>query len=131
MGMIKEMREKVEAIENKLKAMEGETGGEQEREEREAPTCSLLCFEPLLPPCHIYQCGTGHLICGLCKPKIQTCPSMCGEPLLAKRAVGVEQMLRERLEEVRRRREEQGRRKRSREEEEQGERRVRMRLNIQ
>merc|ERR1719509_580350 len=91
----------------------------QEREERDAPSCPV-CFEPLLPPCHIYQCATGHLLCGLCRPQIQACPSRCGEPLLAKRAVGVEQMLRERLEEGRRRREEQGRMKRSREEKEGG-----------
>ena len=48
----------------------------------------------------------------------QACPSRCGEPLLAKRAVGVEQMLRDRMEEGRRRRAEQGRKKRRREEEE-------------
>ena len=87
-----------------------------------------VCFGPLLPPCHIYQCGSGHHICGLCRPRIQECPSRCGQPLLANRAVGVEQLMRERMEEGRRRREEQGRRKRSREEEEQDERRVRMRM---
>ena len=101
-------------------------------------------FDPLLPPRHVYQCGSGHHICGICRPKIQVnhqtlfvtitdrppqaCPSRCGEPLLAKRAVGVEQMLRERMEEGRRRREEQGRRKRSREEEEDNGKRVRMRI---
>merc|ERR1712129_494894 len=100
---------------------------EHEREEREAPSCPV-CFDPLLPPRHVYQCGRGHHICGLCRPKLQACPSRCGEPLLDKRAVCGEQMLRERLEEGRRRREEQGRKKRSREEEEQSGRRAKKRI---
>ena len=33
--------------------------------------CVEVCFEWLGPPAHVYQCGSGHLVCGDCKPKIQ------------------------------------------------------------
>merc|ERR1719319_1286782 len=56
----------LDKIKEDNKEEEEEMVEEQEREGREAPSCPV-CFEPLLPPCHIYQCGTGHLLCGSCR----------------------------------------------------------------
>ena len=153
---LKEVEDKaasaMEEIKRDNEREEEELVEEQEREESEAPSCPVnillspcpllcgqVCLEAMLPPGHIHQCGSGHLLCGACRPRIQVhlpapsipvqeCPSRCGEPVLARRAFGVEQFLRERLEEGRRRRGEQGGRKRSREEE-LDERSVRMRVD--
>ena len=53
---------------------------EEEEEEKEegigrnppppAPDCPI-CYEPMVPPTRIFQCGAGHLVCGGCRPKIQ------------------------------------------------------------
>ena len=76
-----------------------------------APDCPI-CYEPMVPPTRIFQCGAGHLVCGGCRPKIQVfnlshhgkleiyfsrfkqysfqeCPSKCGHPLGGP-AVGME-----------------------------------------
>ena len=39
-----------------------------------APECPV-CYEPMAPPVHIYQCARGHLVCGNCRPQIEECPS--------------------------------------------------------
>ena len=33
------------------------------------PECPI-CYEPMVPPLRIYQCGDGHLICGACRPRL-------------------------------------------------------------
>jgi len=41
-----------------------------------------ICFEDFNPATKIYQCTSGHLYCGECKPKLvsKTCPQ-CRQPL--------------------------------------------------
>ena len=41
-----------------------------EDEEDFAPECPL-CMEIMTPPKKIYQCSEGHLVCSVCKPKMQ------------------------------------------------------------
>ncbi|CAG5112382.1 Oidioi.mRNA.OKI2018_I69.chr2.g6602.t1.cds [Oikopleura dioica] len=36
-----------------------------------------VCYDYVLPPIH--QCSIGHLICGQCRPKLQTCPTCRGQ----------------------------------------------------
>ena len=43
---------------------------EREDEEDFAPECPL-CMEIMTPPKKIYQCSEGHLVCSVCKPKMQ------------------------------------------------------------
>ena len=31
------------------------------------PECPV-CMEEMAPPTRIFQCGTGHLLCGVCRP---------------------------------------------------------------
>ena len=33
--------------------------------------CLQVCFTEMEPPSKIFQCGSGHLVCGGCKPRIQ------------------------------------------------------------
>uniref|UniRef100_A0A0N5C910 E3 ubiquitin-protein ligase n=1 Tax=Strongyloides papillosus TaxID=174720 RepID=A0A0N5C910_STREA len=35
-----------------------------------------VCMEYMVPP--LYQCGSGHLVCGSCRPKLNCCPSCRG-----------------------------------------------------
>ena len=37
-----------------------------------------VCFDYVLPP--IYQCQAGHLVCSVCRPKLNCCPT-CRGPL--------------------------------------------------
>jgi hypothetical protein len=32
-----------------------------------SPECPV-CMEEMAPPTRIFQCGTGHLLCGVCRP---------------------------------------------------------------
>ena len=64
----------------------------QEDQTSNAPECPL-CFEPMTPPLHIYQCASGHLVCGTCRPRIVECPSRCGRALLEDRAFGAEALV--------------------------------------
>ena len=41
-----------------------------ENEEDFAPECPL-CMEIMTPPKKIYQCSEGHMVCSVCKPKMQ------------------------------------------------------------
>ena len=66
-----------------------EAGGNQESS---APECPV-CYEPMSPPLHIYQCARGHLVCGTCRPQIVECPTRCGKPLLEDRAFGTEALI--------------------------------------
>merc|ERR1712029_678387 len=54
-----------------------------------APDCPI-CYELMSPPARIFQCGAGHLVCGTCRPRLQECPSRCGQPMLASPAIGLE-----------------------------------------
>ena len=63
-----------------------------ENHEPSAPECPV-CFEPMSPPLHIYQCARGHLVCGTCRPQIVECPTRCGRPLLEDRAFGTEALI--------------------------------------
>ena len=63
-----------------------------ENQEPSAPECPV-CYEPMSPPLHVYQCARGHLVCGTCRPQIVECPTRCGRPLLEDRAFGTEALI--------------------------------------
>ena len=78
---------------NKLLS-QGDVGNEEERDEVEAafqpsaPECPV-CMESMVPPMRIFQCGTGHLLCASCRPRLQvihsifsvaTCLDLSGTP---------------------------------------------------
>ena len=56
---------------------EEEEEEDEEKEEKEniglsippPPECPI-CYEPMVPPARIYQCGDGHLICSACRPQL-------------------------------------------------------------
>ena len=56
------------------------------------PECPV-CLEDLKPPLKIFNCRNGHLICSVCKPKVNICTN-CREEYTG-RATAIEQMLRE------------------------------------
>merc|ERR1719341_2699266 len=56
------------------------------------PECPV-CLEDLRPPLKIFNCRNGHLICSVCKPKVDICTN-CREEYTG-RATAIEQMLRE------------------------------------
>ena len=40
-----------------------------------APECPV-CRESMAPPMRIFQCGTGHLVCATCRPRLQVIHSI-------------------------------------------------------
>ena len=71
------IKEAVEDTSKKLKitrkVLKGTIKRKYEQEEDEedfAPECPL-CMEIMTPPKKIYQCSEGHLVCSVCKPKMQ------------------------------------------------------------
>ena len=83
--LAKKNQEMLERVRNKHKTEEIERvtqllaqldeDEEEDEVEREAvplppaPDCPI-CFEPMTPPTRIYQCGSGHLLCGTCRPRL-------------------------------------------------------------
>ena len=69
----------VENILNKEDEEADEDGEDEEGEEAvpkaalEAPTAPdcPICYELMSPPTRIFQCGSGHLVCGTCRPRLQ------------------------------------------------------------
>lgn len=57
------------------------------------PECPV-CLTEMGSEARIYQCGSGHLVCADCFPKLKQCPSKCGKKLMG-RAFGMEQHLRD------------------------------------
>ena len=57
-----------------------------------APECPI-CLESMSPPTQIFNCPNGHLVCGLCKPRVPTC-NLCRKDYMG-RATAMEQMLRD------------------------------------
>jgi len=57
-----------------------------------APECPI-CLESMSPPTQIFNCPNGHLVCGLCKPRVPTC-NLCRMDYMG-RATAMEQMLRD------------------------------------
>ena len=60
----------------------------------DVPECPL-CLEEMKPPMQIYNCRNGHLICGDCLPKVDSCTNCRTE--YTGRATTVEQMLRQKF----------------------------------
>jgi len=59
------------------------------------PECPV-CYDELRPPLEIFTCGTGHLICSVCRPDIagDMCVQRCGTRYSG-RATAMEQMVRQ------------------------------------
>ena len=59
------------------------------------PECPAFCYEELRPPLQILICGTGHLICSVCRPKVpgNICIQRCGSTYTG-RATAMEQVVR-------------------------------------
>ena len=72
--MLKEVVQTVE-VENHHATSNG-TGQDSWKSEFECP----VCLEMMTGGVHIYQCGTGHVICGHCRHKLttDTCPTCRG-----------------------------------------------------
>ena len=51
-----------------------------------------ICLEDMAPPTQIFQCQSGHLVCGTCHPRLSTC-SCCKRKFMG-RAIGMEQFIR-------------------------------------
>ena len=51
-----------------------------------------ICLEDMAPPTQIFQCQSGHLVCGTCHPRLSTC-SCCKREFMG-RAIGMEQFIR-------------------------------------
>jgi hypothetical protein len=67
----------LEELELKLEELQ-ELRERRRREEGKAaapasPECPV-CLNSMAPPAHIFQCGTGHKVCGTCRPKLKECP---------------------------------------------------------
>jgi len=56
------------------------------------PSCPICLESMVSPPIRIFNCGNGHLICSICKPKVKEC--YCKAKYTG-RATAVEQMIRE------------------------------------
>ena len=81
-GILDDLEKRKKAVESEMvaemwKQVEREEEGEDEMEEGinpnpppPAPECPI-CYESMVPPTRIFQCGAGHLVCGGCKPKLQ------------------------------------------------------------
>ena len=95
-GQGKQMEKTKKSLKEEENTGKVETDEKKRMEEDESTPACPVCFELLLPPTHVYQCGRGHLLCGACKPNLQECPSRCGQPLLPHRATGMEAHLRNR-----------------------------------
>merc|ERR1711892_797891 len=57
------------------------------------PSCPV-CFENMKPPLRIFNCGNGHLICSVCKPKVTTNKCHCLSMYMG-RATAMEQLVRQ------------------------------------
>ena len=81
-GILDDLEKRKKTVESELvaemwKQVEEDEEGEDDKEEAinlnpppPAPDCPI-CYEPMVPPTRIFQCGAGHLVCGGCKPKLQ------------------------------------------------------------
>ena len=57
------------------------------------PECPV-CLDPMAPPARIFSCPNGHLVCEICKEKMEkVICALCYEPIMG-RATAMEQMLR-------------------------------------
>jgi hypothetical protein len=71
-------REKVRRIraeqEEELRELKERRRWEEGRAAAPASPECLVCMDSMAPPAYIFQCGTGHKVCGACRPKLQVCP---------------------------------------------------------
>jgi len=61
------------------------------------PECPV-CYERMSPPMQIFTCGNGHVICSVCKEKVEETRNMCiyrCGAVYAGRATAMEQMIRQ------------------------------------
>jgi len=61
------------------------------------PECPV-CYERMSPPMQIFTCGNGHVICSVCKDKVEETRNMCiyrCGAVYAGRATAMEQMIRQ------------------------------------
>ena len=84
----KDHKSKVEVLKEKIKTAQKDLDGfERTSSSPTAPTLDKefecpVCFEMMGPPKQIFQCSSGHLICGFCKTRgnFRTCP-VCRIPV--------------------------------------------------
>lgn len=67
---VKDTSQKLKITRKVLKGTIKRKYEQEEDEEDFAPECPL-CMEIMTPPKKIYQCSEGHLVCSVCKPKMQ------------------------------------------------------------
>ena len=67
---VKDASQKLKITRKVLKGTIKRKYEQEEDEEDFAPECPL-CMEIMTPPKKIYQCSEGHLVCSVCKPKMQ------------------------------------------------------------
>merc|ERR1711874_604507 len=72
---VSSLKSNIEHIKAKQKDMNPAT--DQTKKQLECP----VCFELMKPPKQIWQCGSGHTLCEMCKndPEMNNCPT-CREP---------------------------------------------------
>jgi|ERR1712179_187031 len=80
-----------------LKTMMRERGNGYDFLGNIVPECPV-CYERMSPPMQIFTCGNGHVICSVCKEKVEEtrnmCINRCGA-VYAGRATAMEQMIRQ------------------------------------
>jgi len=80
-----------------LKTMMRERGNDNDSLGNLVPECPV-CYERMRPPMQIYTCKNGHVICSVCKEKVEEienkCINRCGA-IYAGRATAMEQMIRQ------------------------------------
>merc|ERR1712172_112711 len=80
LGIIREgrkVRKSVGELQRKIEDME------LRQTESERTLECPVCLNPLRSPVQMFQCVSGHIVCGNCKPKIQACPK-CRERMMGR-----------------------------------------------
>ena len=73
-----EFAREIEEELNKLLSQEADIEEEADQTQAvqpSAPQCPV-CLDTMTPPIRIFQCGTGHLVCASCRPRLQVIHSI-------------------------------------------------------
>jgi len=94
-----EKQERKESFHSRLQALLGPPG--QPAKPPPPPPSSLIpecpvCFESMKPPLQIFNCGNGHLVCSVCRPKLPIDKCHC-LAMYTGRATAVEQIVKKAL----------------------------------
>ena len=87
----KDLNDKLHAVDEQKKKLQQSFGPPQPPLHL-IPDCPV-CFETMSPPAQIHNCQNGHLICGTCRPRVETCAT-CRSGGYIGRAIAVEQIVR-------------------------------------